>query len=120
MNDKNRSIQQLQDAVADFVSEREWNKFHSLKNLSMDIAVEASELMELFLWVDNAASDERFAQKRDEVEQEVADIFIALLAFCNRADIDLVQAFDRKLQLTKEKYPVSKVKGKSNKYTEYK
>lgn len=120
MNYETTTLKRAKDAVEDFVREREWEQFHSPKNLSMDIAVEASELMEFFLWVDSAESYDRFKEKRDEIEQEVADVFIALVAFCNRANIDLAKIFEHKLRLTQEKYPVEKVKGKAHKYTEYK
>ncbi len=120
MKDENTSLKQAKEAVDTFVRERDWNQFHSPKNLSMDIAVETSELMEYFLWIDSAESNDRLREKREEVEHEVADVFIALLAFCNQANIDLAKVFEHKLQLTKEKYPVDKVKGKFHKYTEYK
>ncbi len=119
MDDQSLTIRKARKCVAEFVNERDWNQFHLPKNLSMAIAVEASELMEHFLWVDSVKSSELLAKKRQEIEDEVADIFIALLAFCNQTDINLAHSFEHKLKSIKKKYPADKVKGKPDKYTEY-
>jgi len=118
MNDSTTTIEAVKKLMKAFVQERDWQQFHTPKNLSMDIAVEASELMEYFLWVDSSASYVIKSDKREGMTQEVADIFMALICFCNVANIDLSVAFERKLKLTKEKYPVEKVKGKAIKYTD--
>lgn len=117
MNDKEVSIAQLKEKVAHFVQERDWNQFHSPKNLSMAIAAEAAELMEKFLWVEPRDSDAEVANNREEVEQEVADVFMYLLSFCNATGIDLAAACEQKLAQNAKKYPVEKAKGKSLKYT---
>jgi len=119
MNDKSTAIKQLKEAVEAFVREREWEQFHTLKNLSMALAVEAAELMEYFLWTNNADEiTDMLHEKKEGIEDEVADIFIALLSFCNRIDIDLAAVFERKLASPKEKYPVEKCRGKCGKYTD--
>lgn len=124
MNDKKMddttTIKKIKEAVAAFVAERDWEKFHSPKNMSMDIAAEAAELMEFFMWVEGKESYEIVNEKRKEVEDEVADIFMGLICFCNTSNIDLSCAFERKLALTKKNYPVEKAKGSCKKYTDYK
>ncbi len=101
-----------------FVSDRDWDQFHTPKNLSMAIAAEASELMEIFLWQDSKESKKTIKKKRDEIEQELADIIMATLAFANQADIDVATAVKNKIKLTAKKYPIAKVKGRAVKYTE--
>ena len=109
----------MKQMVAEFVSEREWNQFHTPKNLSMDIAVEAAELMELFMWCATEASFDILEARRTDVEDEFADVLIGLIAFANAANIDIFKAFAHKLEKTKNKYPIEKVRGKSDKYTHY-
>lgn len=119
MDNKNHSLATMQKMVADFVQEREWNQFHSPKNLSIDIAVEAAELMELFMWCTTEASHEILETRRTDVEDEFADVLIGLLAFANATNIDIFKAFEHKLEKIKAKYPVEKVRGRSDKYTHY-
>lgn len=119
MNDKITTLQQLKDQVASFVRERDWERFHSPKSLSMGIAVEAAELMEKFQWISTEESIQEVDHNRVEIEDEVADVMLTLLAFCNASKIDVSAAFERKLALTSEKYPVDKVKGRHHKYTTY-
>jgi len=115
----NTEIIRMQQMVAEFVTEREWNQFHTLKNLSMNIAVEAAELMEPFLWCSTETSGDLMKEKREEIEDEFADVLIGLLCFANAAKIDTFKAFERKLEKTKAKYPVDVVRGRSDKYTYY-
>lgn len=117
MDDARTTIDYLKKQVKQAFDERDWNQFHSPKNLSMDIAVEASELMEKFLWIEGAASFDELKTNRQEVEDEFADILIALCAFANQCDIDIVSAFNAKLAELKAKYPVEKAKGRAVKYT---
>lgn len=114
-----KNIDTMQQMVAEFVAEREWNQFHTPKNLSIDIAVEAAELMELFMWCTTEGSFEVLKERWPDVEDECADVLIGLLAFANAAQLDLAQAFARKLEKTKKKYPVEMVRGRSDKYTHY-
>lgn len=118
MNDDTLTIRKAKKAVQKFVHERNWEQFHTPKNLSMDIAAEAAELMEFFLWVESASCVHVLNEKRQKIEDEVADILIALLAFCNASSIDLGSAFLAKLESTRNKYPIDKVKGKAVKYTD--
>jgi NTP pyrophosphatase (non-canonical NTP hydrolase) len=110
----------LQQKVDEFSLQRDWEKFHTPKNLTMALTVEAAELMEIFQWQEGAEGIAGLSDKmRLAVEHEVADIFIYLLRFCSVSGIDLLKAAEGKLKLNAEKYPADLVKGKSEKYTEY-
>lgn len=103
-----------------FSEVRDWGQFHTPKNLSMALSVEASELMELFQW---QVGNEDFAlladSKKEAVAHEVADVFIYLMRFCSVTGIDPLKAAEEKLKLNDAKYPAAVVKGKSDKYSEY-
>ena len=102
-----------------FVVERDWERFHSPKNLAMALSVEASELVELFQWLsedESAALDD--AQRR-RVAEELADVLWYLVRLSDRLDIDLLEAAGRKLAENAKKYPAEKVRGQARKYTEY-
>lgn len=109
-------LAELSKLVADFVAERDWERYHSPKNLAAAVAVEAAELQEIFLWRE---LDDPVEDKRTEIEGEVADIGICLLNFCNRTGIDLGEAVRRKLVEARLKYPADRVRGRSEKYDEY-
>ncbi|MBI2312874.1 MAG: nucleotide pyrophosphohydrolase [Betaproteobacteria bacterium] len=111
------SLEALEQRLKKFVAERDWDQFHSPKNLSMAIAAEAAELMEHFQWLTLEESDNLPPETRDEVELEVADILFFLLRLCDRLDIDLLAAATRKVAINEKKYPVEKSRGKSTKYT---
>jgi NTP pyrophosphatase (non-canonical NTP hydrolase) len=114
MPDTSTTIAALKDAMRLFVAERDWERFHSPKNLSMGAAVEAAELMEHFLWVDNEASRgvTSDAVKMGEIADEIADVTCYLLAMCNTLEIDLGEAVLNKLKKNAVKYPADQYKGK--------
>ena len=112
----NRNLTDLQKLVEGFVSERKWQKFHTAKNLSMSIAIEAAELMEHFLWDEGVDSAETFAAKRDIICKEIADIMIGCLALCNRFDVDPAEIIINKVAEIKAKYPVDKFAASKAKY----
>ena len=114
-----KSLATLKKLTEQFIEERNWQQFHDPKNLSCAISIEAGELMEIFTWINSDKSYDIVKEKNKEVRHEIADIFIATLAFCVSAKIDPEQAILEKLEEIKKKYPVEKVKGRSNKYTEY-
>lgn len=120
MNDKKTTLQELKLIVKEFVDERDWNQFHTAKNLSMAIASEAAELMEFFKWIDSKESSEQVEKNRMHVEHELADIIITTLCFANQYNIDVAHVLAEKMKEIKAKYPVEKVKGKWAKYTDYK
>jgi NTP pyrophosphatase (non-canonical NTP hydrolase) len=119
MADKTATFQEIKRRIAAFNKERDWDQFHTPKNLSMAMAAEAAELMELFLWSDAKESKKVLEAKQTEVRQEVADIIIYLIAFCNATGIDISEAIVDKMKLNAKKYPIEKCKGKSLKYNEY-
>lgn len=118
MSDAVTTIESLKNDVKKFIEEREWQQFHSPKNLSMNLVSEATEVMDLFLWCDNPGSYEELEKRRQDVEDEIADVAIGLLTFCTHYNIDLSKAIAHKRIEAAGKYPVEKCKGKSLKYTE--
>lgn len=117
MEDAKLTLQQLKDISDKFVQERDWGQYHSPKNLSMDISIEAAELMEKFLWLTTEESYEELEKNRQEISDELADVFFGILRFASVAKIDLASAFKHKLEQVGKKYPVEKAKGKREKYT---
>ena len=114
MTDKNTLINDLKIIVKEFVEERDWRQFHNPKNLSMSIAIESSELMELFQWLSKKESTKAMSsgKLRNNAIDEVADVFIYLIAFCNENNIDIKQAIDQKMKKNKKKYPTNIFKGR--------
>jgi NTP pyrophosphatase (non-canonical NTP hydrolase) len=114
MPDTTTTVAELRAAMGRFVAERDWERFHSPKNLAMGLAVEAAEVMEHFLWVDNEASREvaHDPAKRGEIADEMADVACYLLALSNTLGIDLSEAIVTKLGKTALKYPVEKYRGR--------
>ena len=121
MSDPNTSIQELKDKIKEFVKERDWGQYHSPKNLSMSLSVEAAELMEHFQWLTNEQSHQlkNDPVKKSELEDELADIAVYLLNLCNALDVDLSEAIKTKMVQNSAKYPTELVKGKAHKYTHY-
>lgn len=117
MTDSKNTIDDLKQIIKKYVEERDWQQFHTPKNLSMNIAAEAAELMELFLWVESSDSHNELEKNRAAVEDEVADVANGLINFCLRNNIDLSAAIEKKMAKNALKYPVEKSKGKTTKYT---
>lgn len=107
MNDATTTIEQLKQITKTFCDERDWEHLNTPKNLSAAIAVEAAELMEIFMWVDGEQALKVLEKHRADVEHEIADILMCLLAFAYEHKIDLATAYERKLKLTALKYPVN-------------
>ena len=99
--------------MATLVNERDWGQFHNPKNLSMNTAIEAAELMEKFVWVNSNESHDIYIQKKGDIDNEIADIFITLFCLCNKLDIDITTIILNKLEKIKLKYPIEKAKGKN-------
>lgn len=118
--DATTTIADLKERVLAFTRERDWEQFHSPKNLSMALAAESGELMEHFLWADSAESMDRCREdaRRRKIEEEIADVVIYSLEFANVTGIDLAAAIEAKLTANAQKYPVEKARGRSEKYTE--
>lgn len=115
------TLQEIKARIRQFIKERDWEQYHSPKNLSMSIAIESAELMEHFQWLTIEQSKKflKNRNKREEIEDELADIAIFVLDFCNMFNIDIEKSIVKKLEKTAKKYPVHLVKGKIHKYTYY-
>lgn len=119
--DEDTTIAGVRERIAAFVRAREWDSFHNAKDLASAIAIEAAELMEVFLWTDAQEIDEQSRQPstRQRIEEELADIFILSLSLANHLDIDVADAVTGKLAVNETKYPADVVRGKAHKYTYY-
>lgn len=112
-------LDSLKTRLRDFAKVRDWDQFHSPKNLSMALSVEVSEIVEHFQWLTEEQSKNLHKDKLVEVETELADTLIYLIRLADKLDIDLLEAANRKIKNNEEKYPVDKVQGSAKKYTEY-
>jgi NTP pyrophosphatase (non-canonical NTP hydrolase) len=114
LSDKQTTVATLRAVVAEFVAERDWRQFHTPKNLSMSLAIEAAELMEHFQWLTPRESRELAgdAGKLSEVADEVSDILCYALALANELGIDVAAAFDRKMSANRKKYPANEYRGR--------
>ncbi len=105
------SLAQLADAVRAFGRERDWHRYHTPKNLSAALVVEAAELLEPFQWLTPEQSLNLPPDKLEAVRQEMADVLIYLVSLANCLDIDLLRAAEDKLAINAAKYPVDKARG---------
>lgn len=113
------NLQTLQQHLADFAAVRDWDQFHSPKNLSMALAGEAGELLEHFQWLTEAQSCTIDADKREAVALEMADVLIYLLRLATKLDIDVLDAAFRKMAINESRYPADKVRGDARRASEY-
>jgi NTP pyrophosphatase (non-canonical NTP hydrolase) len=102
-----------------FAAERDWEQFHSPKNLAMALAVEAAELLEQFQWLSEDESAAPGDARRARIEDELADVLIYLVRLADRLGIDLEAAVGSKLALNRSRYPAERVRGSASKYDEY-
>jgi dCTP diphosphatase len=118
--DSTTTISELKARVLAFARERDWEQFHSPKNLSMALAAESGELMEHFLWSSpeqsRAVAEE--PAKRQKIAEELADVVIYALEFANVTGLDVSAAIEAKIAANARKYPVEKARGRADKYTE--
>ena len=112
------SFEALRDALRQFAFERDWNQFHSPKNLAIALSVEAAELLEHFQWMPEADSAALAPEQHAKVREEVADVLLYLIRLADKLDIDLLPAAAEKIEVNRTKYPVEKARGSSKKYTE--
>lgn len=114
----NLNIKKLQKKLQKISNDRDWNQFHSPKNLSMALTKESSELLEIFQWLSEEESYNLDEKKQIHLKEEIADISIYLLRLCMKFNINLEEAIHEKLEKFEKKYPIEKSKGNSKKYTE--
>lgn len=111
-------LQSLTQSLREFAKARDWEQFHSPKNLAAALSVETAELLEHFQWLTEEQSGHLSMGKKADVATEAADVLLYLLQLCDKLDINLLDAARRKLIANGEKYPVERAKGTSKKYTE--
>lgn len=110
---------ELKQKIRKFVEARDWDQYHTPKNLSMALIAECGELVEHFQWLTEAESADIPAEHLEEISHEIADVFIYLLRLSDKLGIDMVEAVNLKMLLNEAKYPADQVRGSSKKYTEY-
>lgn len=112
------SIEELQELIRQFRDERDWMQFHNHKDMAAALAIEASELQELFLWKQGEEIEAVAADKRGKLEDELADVAVYLLELADNLGVNLEEAIAAKLEKNALKYPVHKSKGSNAKYDE--
>ncbi|HKK03617.1 MAG TPA: nucleotide pyrophosphohydrolase [Gammaproteobacteria bacterium] len=111
-------FEDLSPRLAEFAAERDWDQFHSPKNLAMALAAEVGELLEHLQWLSEAQSEALTDKSRAEIALELADIQLYLVRLADKLDVDLVAAAHRKIGINASKYPADKARGHARKYTE--
>jgi len=112
-------LEKIRLRLRQFAEDRDWDQFHSPKNLSMALSVEVAEIVEHFQWLTEKQSKHLPKDKLDEVEAELADTFIYLVRLADKLGIDLIVAAQNKIEVNEQKYPVGKAKGNAKKYSEF-
>lgn len=115
-----KELEQIKLQLRQFASDRDWDQFHSPKNLSMALIAEAAELVEHFQWLTEEQSKSLKPVQLEQVQEELADIQIYLIRIADKLNVDLIKAVAEKIDANAKKYPADKVRGSSKKYTEYK
>ena len=113
------SIDLLRQRLSEFARVRDWEQFHSPKNLSMALIAEAAELVEHFQWLTEEQSKNLDDDKREDVALEMADILIYLIRCSDQLEIDLIDAVQRKIAINESRYPSDKVRGDARRASEY-
>lgn len=114
-----RELDVLAGRLREFAAKRDWDQYHSPKNLSMALAAEAGELLEHFQWMSEQQSRSIEAKNLAGIEEEIADIQLYLIRLADQLGINIIEAAHRKIDINATKYPADKVRGSSRKYTEY-
>ncbi|WP_413525263.1 nucleotide pyrophosphohydrolase [Photobacterium phosphoreum] len=114
----NSDIKQLQQTLTEFAQQRDWEQFHTPKNLAMALSGEVGELLEIFQWLTPEQSQQLSPEKKQHASEEIADVMMYLLRLADKCDIDVKQACQEKIQQNAAKYPISKCYGSAKKYNE--
>jgi dCTP diphosphatase len=112
-------LEDLRSAIGVFIKERDWEQFHSPKNLAMALSVEVAEVVEHFQWLTEEQSQNLPPEKLAEIREEIGDVMIYLTELAEKLGVDPIEAAKVKLGINQLKYPAVLVKGKASKYTEY-
>ena len=110
-------MEELKLQIKEFIRTRDWEQYHTPKNLALALSVEAAEIVEIFQW--KKAEEPLSPSEQEHLRQEIGDVLVYLLELADKFEIDIVDAAKDKMLLNGKKYPVEKVKGKADKYTEY-
>ncbi len=113
------TLEELRVRLREFAQERDWDQFHSPKNLAMALSAEAGELVELFQWLTETQSTQLSGEALEKVAQEIADVQLYLIRLADKLNINLLDAAGRKIELNAQKYPADRVRGSAKKYNEY-
>jgi NTP pyrophosphatase (non-canonical NTP hydrolase) len=119
-NAADSDLARLRELVREFVDERDWDQFHTPKNLASALTVEAAELLEHFQWLQHGRLEELGPDKLEQVRHEMADVLVYLVRLADKLDVDLFAAVQEKMVLNRQKYPAEQVRGDARKYYEYK
>jgi dCTP diphosphatase len=111
-------LTQIRDALREFAAERDWDQFHSPKNLATALSVEAAELLECFQWLSEAESRALTPQQLSHVREEMADVLNYLVRLADKLDVNLLEAAREKIGKNALKYPADKARGNAKKYQE--
>lgn len=114
----NNELSNLKQRLREFTEARDWDQFHSPKNLCMALSAEVAEITEHFQWLTEEQSQNIPAKKLKEVEAELADTFIYLVRLADKLNVDLLKAAEEKIDVNEKRYPVEKAKGNAIKYTQ--
>ena len=113
------SVEDLQEILRQFADERDWNQFHTPRNLILAIQAELGELSELVQWISDDQINEQWIQDNNErLREEISDVFLYLIRLSDVLNIDLIDAADKKIKINSEKYPVDLAKGNAKKYSD--
>ena len=118
MSEITYSFESLRDALRAFAGERDWDQFHSPKNLAVSLSVEAAELLQNFQWVSDEQSKALPGDVVARVRDEMADVLFYLVRLADKLNVDLTEAAQRKMEVNALRYPVDKARGRSTKYTD--
>ena len=118
--DQETNIHELKEKIQKFCEDRDWDQFHSAKELTIALIIETAELLEHFRWKSEKEVKEMFENKakREDIEDEMADVLYFLIRLAQRYNIDLSEVLDRKMNKNEQKYPVEKARGSNKKYNE--
>ena len=121
MKDEERKIHELKELIKKFCEDRDWDQFHNAKELAIALSIEVSELLEIFRWKTPQEVEDLFKneKKKEDIQDEMADVLYFLVRIAQIYDIDLTDALDKKMEKNEQKYPVEKAKGSNKKYNEF-
>ncbi len=114
-----KTFDEIKNYLREFAHARDWEQFHSPKNLAMALSVEVAELLEHFQWLTEKQSKDLDAETKSKVIDEIADVQLYLIRLADQLDVDILQAVNNKARKNEEKYPPDKVKGSAKKYSDY-